>query len=190
MSSARFILVSWMTLSVLLAACQRPPHFNSRDISGVAWGGDFSLTASTGQTQRLSDYRGKVVVLFFGYTHCADICTPTLSKLAALHKRMGADTARLQVLFVTLDPEHDTPAQIKTFLAAFDPSFIGFTGSPAAVHEVAGRYKIGYRTDKSGTIDHSGSIFMIDRAGRLRLLVPNDLSIDAMTQDVKTLVRE
>lgn len=186
----RFNLAFWFGLSLLATACQQPPHFNSRDISGVAWGGDFSLTASTGQTQRLSDYRGKVVVLFFGYTHCSDICTPTLSKLAALYKRMGADAARLQVLFVTLDPQHDTPAQLKTFLAAFDPSFIGFTGSPAAVREVAGRYKVGYQADKSGAIDHSGSIFTIDRAGRLRLLTPNDLSVDAMTQDIKTLLRE
>lgn len=182
--------MAWLAALLALGACQQAPHFNSRDISSGTWGEDFSLTAHTGQPQRLSDYRGKVVLLFFGYTHCPDICAPTLSKLAVLQRRLGSDAAQVQIVFVTLDPAHDTPAQLTTFLSSFDVRFIGLTGSPGAVQHVAAAYKVAYQNGTDGTVDHSGSMFVIDRRGRVRLLGNNEIAVDALLHDVEILLRE
>src|SRR5687767_2990032 len=117
-------LLALATLS-LLWACAPPESYKGTDITGVTWGGDFELTAHTGKRSKSSDYRGKLTVIFFGYTHCPDICAPTLVKLAQSMRALGADAERVQVFFITVDPKHDTPAQLAKFVPAFHPSFVG-----------------------------------------------------------------
>ncbi|BAV32735.1 photosynthetic protein synthase I [Sulfuricaulis limicola] len=178
-----------------LFACTPAPTFKSTDISGVEWGGDFTLTAHTGKPARASDFNGKVVVMFFGYTHCPDICAPTLAKLNQVVKRLGDEAKNVQVLFITVDPEHDTVPQLAGFIPPFNPSFIGLTGSDKEIAAVAAEYKVAYGQNpqaKPGQIlvDHSTGILVKDRKGKLRLLVKNDVTVDDLEHDVRVLLKE
>ena len=128
--SYSFLSIGFFLAAIGFAGCSpSAPTFKSLDISDVEWGGDFELTVHTGERVRFSDSHGKVLILFFGFTRCPDICPPTLTKLALLKKRLGEDADRVQVLFVTVDPEFDTPKQLAAFVPKFDPSFIGLTGT-------------------------------------------------------------
>jgi len=191
----RFIL-GLLLLSVAFAACTPPaPQFKSTNISGVEWGGDFTLTAHTGKPARVSDFNGKVVVMFFGYTHCPDICAPTLVKLDQVVKRLGDEAKNVQVLFVTVDPEHDTVKQLAGFIPPFNPAFIGLTGSDKEIAAVASEYKVAYGQSsqaKPGQIlvDHSTGILVKDKKGKLRLLVKNDVAVEDLESDIRVLLRE
>lgn len=181
--------------ALLIAACSPAPTFKSTDISGVEWGGDFTLTAHTGKPMKASEFNGKVVIMFFGYTHCPDICAPTLVKLDQVVKRLGEDAKNVQVLFITVDPEHDTVQQLAGFIPPFNPSFIGLTGTDKEIAAVAGEYKVAYGKNpqsKPGQIlvDHSTGILVKDRRGKLRLLVKNDVAIDDLEHDIRVLLRE
>ncbi|WP_197702675.1 SCO family protein [Sulfuricaulis limicola] len=161
----------------------------------MEWGGDFTLTAHTGKPARASDFNGKVVVMFFGYTHCPDICAPTLAKLNQVVKRLGDEAKNVQVLFITVDPEHDTVPQLAGFIPPFNPSFIGLTGSDKEIAAVAAEYKVAYGQNpqaKPGQIlvDHSTGILVKDRKGKLRLLVKNDVTVDDLEHDVRVLLKE
>ena len=147
-----------IVLVTVLAACQ-PQKFNAVDVTGSSIGGFFSLTDHTGATRTLRDFSGKVVVLFFGFMHCPDVCPTTLSDMAEVKKKLGKDGERLQVLFVTLDPERDTQALLAQYVPAFDPSFIGLYGSPEATAEVAKNFKIFYQKvpGTTATFVHAGS---------------------------------
>jgi protein SCO1/2 len=186
----------FLFLGVLfIAACSPAPTFKSMDISGVEWGGDFALTAHTGKPVKASDFNGKVVVMFFGYTHCPDICAPTLVKLDQVVKRLGDDAKNVQVLFITVDPEHDTVQQLAGFIPPFNPSFIGLTGSDKEIAAVASEYKVAYGQNlqaKPGQIlvDHSTGILVKDKKGKLRLLVKNDVAVDDLESDIRMLLRE
>ena len=190
----RFFLV-FLLLSAILVACSPPaPTFKSMDISGVEWGGDFTLTAHTGKPVKASDFNGKVVVMFFGYTHCPDICAPTLVKLDQLMKRLGDEAKNVQVLFITVDPEHDSVKQLAGFIPAFNPAFIGLTGSDKEITAVAGEYKVAYGKNpqsKPGQIlvDHSTGILVKDRKGKLRLLVKNDVMVEGLEHDIRILLK-
>src|SRR5712692_9098410 len=128
---------------LLVSACSASaPQFNTTDISTVEWGKDFVLTTHTGERKRLSDFKGKPVVLFFGYTNCPDICGPTLAKLAEVTKKLSEATNRTQVIFISVDPLHDTPSKLAKFVTTFDPNFIGMTGTPAEIAVVTQDYKI------------------------------------------------
>jgi protein SCO1 len=181
-------------VALLLAAC--PPSkstFIGSDITGVDWGGDLSLRAHTGERVSLAGFRGKLVILFFGYSLCPDICSPTLAKLAALRKSLGADGERVQVVFITVDPAHDTVQQLAAFVPRFDPSFIGLTGEPAEIAAAARDYKIAYApsaADPTKQIDHSSGIFVKDASGKIRLLWRNDISVEDMEHDVRLLLRK
>ncbi|MBI5783749.1 MAG: SCO family protein [Gammaproteobacteria bacterium] len=183
-------------LALLVVACSPAPVFKSTDISGVDWGsGDFELTAHTGSRVKVSNFQGKVTVMFFGFTHCPDVCAPTLAKLAVLMKRLGGDASRVQVLFITVDPEHDTVKQLADFVPQFHPSFIGLTGSDREIAAVAGAYKVAYGQNpqsKPGQIlvDHSTGILVKDRKGKLRLLVKNDMPVEDLEHDVRALLKE
>jgi protein SCO1/2 len=187
------ILVT-LLLAASVAGCNPPaPQFRGTDISAVDWGGDFELTAHTGKRVRLSDYRGKVVVLFFGYTHCPDICAPTLNRLAQLMQRLGPDAAHVQVLFVTVDPKHDTPAQLAGFVPKFYESFIGLTGTEAEIGAVTRDYKVAFQAEpKPGAmqpvIAHFGGMMVKDSSGKLRVMLKNDASIDDIVHDVRVLL--
>jgi protein SCO1/2 len=190
-----FRLVASLLAALFVAACTPAPAFKSMDISGVEWGGDFTLTAHTGKPAKASEFNGKVVVMFFGYTHCPDVCAPTLVKLDQVVKRLGDEAKHVQVLFITVDPEHDTVQQLAGFIPPFNPSFIGLTGSDKEIAAVAAEYKVAYGQSsqaKPGQIlvDHSTGILVKDKKGKLRLLVKNDVAVDDLESDIRVLLRE
>jgi protein SCO1/2 len=178
---------------VLAAGCEVTPKFKSTDITGAEYGKSLELPDTSGQPRRLEDFRGKAVVLFFGFTHCPDVCPTTLADLAGVMKALGPDAARVQVLFVTLDPERDTPGALDQYVHAFDPRFIGLRGDAAATQRVAKEFKIYYEKRKQGdtyTIDHSAQSYVIDPQGRLRLLVRHDRLATDLPEDLRTLLGE
>ena len=152
---------------------------------------EFALRGSDGSELTLARYRGKVVLLSFGFTHCAAVCPTTLATLAQARRRSARRPTAVQVVFVTVDPERDLPAQMKAYLAAFDPSFIGATGRPEAL--AAMRKDYGVIADKvpmggSYAVDHTSSIFLIDRDGRLRAMMPYGRDARDFVHDVKLLL--
>ena len=152
---------------------------------------EFLLAGSDGSEVTLARYRGKVVLLGFGYTHCAAVCPTTLATLAQARAQMGAAGERVQVIFVTVDPERDTAAQMKDYLAAFDPSFIGATGEPAALAEVREAYGVSAVREGDGpdyAMAHTSSIFLIDPAGRLRAMMPFGHTAADFAHDIALLL--
>ena len=185
----------FMIAALLVAACTQVPTFKAMDVSGVEWGGDFTLTAHTGKPIKTSDFSGKVVVIFFGYTHCPDVCAPTLVKLDQVVKRLGEDAKNVQVLFITVDPVHDTVPQLAGFVPRFNPAFIGLTGSDKEIAAVAKDYKVAYGANPQAQpgqilVDHSTGILVKDKKGKPRLLVKNDVAVDDLEHDVRVLLRE
>lgn len=184
----------WCTLVALclafaFAGCNKqPPPFRNTAVEGAKWGMDFELTAHTGQRLRTADYRGKVLVMYFGYSHCPDICAPTLAKLAQLSKALGTDANRVQVLFISIDPQHDRPAQLKKYLAGFDPTFIGLTGTADELGVVATEHVAYFKPTKAGRIDHTGMLFVKDTSGRMRLLMRETAPLDDMLHDLRLLL--
>jgi len=180
-------------LGLALAACSNEaPKFKSADITGADYGKTLELTDHTGKPRRLEDFRGKAVVLFFGFTHCPDICPTTLADVANALKTLGADAERVQVLFVTVDPERDTQEALAKYVGAFDPRFLGLRGDAAATQRAAKEFKIYYEKRKSGdsySVDHSGQSYVIDPQGRLRLLVRPDRIAQDLPPDLRTLLR-
>lgn len=190
-----FVSIRSMLLAavvVMASACtDSKPAFKATDISAVEWGKDFELTAHTGKRMKLSEFHGKLLVLFFGYTHCPDICSPTLAQLARVQERLGAEAGRVQVLFVSVDPAHDTPAQLAGFIPKFHPSFIGLTGSDAEIRAVTADYKIAYQAGQvADSIDHSGGVYVKDARGRLRLYLKQGASAEDMLHDLRLLLKE
>jgi protein SCO1/2 len=182
-----------MALPVWVAACSpTPPPFRGTGLDKVVWGGDFVLTADSGARFDTHALRGKVQAVFFGYTHCPDICAPTLARLAQARQALGADAARLQVLFVSVDPRRDTPAQVGKFVSGFDASFVGLTGSEAEIATIAADHMAYFRSagKDGGRIEHSGMLFVKDARGRMRLLVRETASLDDLVHDLRLLLRE
>jgi len=157
-------------------------------------GRDFTLTDPAGRQRTLADYRGKVVVLFFGYTQCPDVCPTTLSALAETVKLLGADADRVQVIFVTVDPDRDTAEVLASYVTAFNPSFVGLRGDAEAIARTAKEFKILYqkqpgRTPESYTVDHSAGTFVFDTQGRLRVYLGNGQGPDVFAHDIRELLR-
>lgn len=190
-----------------IAACspgsESVPRFKGTDITAVEWGRGFDLADHNGRRRTLGDFRGKVVLAFFGYTNCPDACPLALAEMAQLVKQLGPDGNRVQGLFVTVDPERDTPERLKSYVPAFHPSFLGLRGSAVETAQLASEFKIWFRKagDKSGDhathggehgkymVDHSTAIFMFDTEGRIRLLhSANGRSVAALVHDVKLLL--
>ncbi|WP_148714850.1 SCO family protein [Chitinolyticbacter meiyuanensis] len=177
---------------VALAACSRPP-FKGSDLTGANFGGDFQLVDHTGKARLLSDYRGKVIALFFGYTHCPDVCPTTMAELSAAMKQLGDKAGEVQVLFVSVDPKRDTPALLSQYVPAFNKRFVGLTGTEAQVSAVAKQYKVVYqRQDQadSYTVDHTAGTYLLDRKGRLRVLENYGAGPDVLAHDLALLVEE
>lgn len=189
-----------IALALITSACdqrplQSPGRFTSTDITGVPWGQDFDLTDQLGRPRKLADFRGKAVMLFFGYTNCPDICPVTMAKMASVVKDLGDGRQRVQGLFVTLDPARDTAQALQTFVTAFNPDFLGLTGDLAAITALAKEFKMFVavrEADPQGRYDvaHGGGIFVFDASGRLRLFMRDDLSVDVMTADLTRLLRD
>lgn len=176
----------------LAAGCNSSPRFKSTDITGAEYGRHLDLTDHTGRPRHLEDFRGKAVVVFFGFTHCPDVCPTTLAEVAAGLKKLGPDADRVQVLFVTVDPERDTPQALAQYVTAFDPRFLGLYGNQAETLRAAKEFKIYYEKRKSGdtyTVDHSSQSYVIDPQGRLRLLVRPERIARDLSDDLRTLLR-
>jgi protein SCO1 len=175
-------------LLAALAACGGSgPQFRNVDITGADYGKDFTLVDHTGKTRTLADFRGKAVVVFFGYTHCPDVCPTTLAELKMVKQQLGADGERLQVLFVTVDPERDTQEALARYVPAFDPMFIGLRGDAAATAKVAKDFKVFYQkvpgsAPNNYSVDHTAGSYVFDPQGRVRLFArqgnPADLASD------------
>lgn len=185
-------------LAVVLAACGRSPSapsFRATDVTGADFGKELQLTDFNGQRRQLSDFRGKAVVVFFGYTHCPDVCPTTLSTLAAAIKRLGPDGDKVQVLFVTADPERDTAEVLKQYVTAFSPSFLGLRGTADETAAVAKEFKVIVQKNAGAdpnnyTVDHSSGTYIYDPAGKLRLYVGYGQDADVFAHDIGLLLKK
>jgi len=185
-----------LVLLLMLGACQQGrPGFRATDITGADFGRDFALTDHTGKSRSLSDFRGRVVVMFFGFTHCPDVCPTTLAELAAVVKKLGTDGDRVQVLLVTVDPERDTPQVLSQYVTAFNPRFLALRGTAEETARVAKEFKIiyqkiaGVRPD-SYTMDHSAGTYIFDTQGRLRLYVSYGQGPEIFAHDIALLLKQ
>jgi protein SCO1 len=184
-----------LLFAILLAACDPDgPRFNNVDVTGASYARDFRLTDFNGKPRALADFRGKVVVVFFGYTQCPDVCPTTLSDMAEVKKRLGPDGDKLQVIFVTLDPDRDTPQVLSQYVPAFDPSFLGLLGTRDETAAVAKEFKVFYqkvpgKTETSYTLDHTAGSYVFDREGRLRLFLRHAGAVEPIVEDLRKLVR-
>lgn len=182
-------------LAVALAACTPDgPRFNSADITGASFARDFALADPAGAPRALADFRGKVVVVFFGFTQCPDVCPTALATLAAAIRKLGPDEARVQGIFISIDPERDTGELLARYAPAFHPGFVGLRGDAAATERVAKEFKVIYRkapgkTPDTYTMDHSSGMFVFDPQGRVRLFVSHGQGADALAQDLRELIR-
>ena len=182
-------------LTLLVAACtDSKPQFKAVDITGAEYAKDFQLPDANGQVRGLKDFQGKAVVVFFGYTQCPDVCPTTLTELAQAKKLLGADGAKVQGVFITVDPERDTPEVLKAYMANFDPSFVALRGSPEQTAAVAKDFKVYYKkvegkTPTSYTMDHSAASYVYDPQGRLRLYTRYGTGPQALADDLKLLLQ-
>ncbi|HEY0665799.1 MAG TPA: SCO family protein [Gallionella sp.] len=186
---------SWMLLlAALLVACEPaklPSPFRASDVSSRFTQADFQLTDHNGKPRTLADFRGKVTVLFFGYTHCPDVCPTTLADMAQVMRMLGKDAARVQVLFVTVDPERDRPGLLKQYAPAFDPSFLSLYGDAQATQRAAAAFDIKYEkqpTASGYSVDHSAGTYLIDPQGRVRLLAPYGQRAGWLAEDIRLLL--
>jgi protein SCO1/2 len=188
--------LAWLPILALLAGCKGGgPAFQSTDITGAEFGREFTLTDQSGARRTLADFRGKVVVVFFGFTHCPDVCPTTLAKLAGAMKTLGADADRVQVLLITVDPERDTAAVLGPYVTAFDPRFIALRGTAEETAAVAKEFKVIYQKVAGGTpenysMDHSAGSYVFDAEGRLRLYVAYGQGGDVFAHDIAQLLKQ
>jgi protein SCO1/2 len=194
--------LAWLAASgaLLLAGCDRltpsgqaAAPFNGIDITGATYARDFQLTDFNGQPRRLSDFKGQVVMLYFGFVQCPDVCPTALSRAAAVQQQLGPSAADLQVIFVTVDPERDTPELLREYMAAFDPSFLALTGSAQAIQATADEFRAYYKkvpTGSSYTMDHTALSYVFDRQGRIRVVLRHEQSAADYAADIGRLLAE
>ncbi len=195
-TTRRRLLLGTATLPLwaALAACgesEPKPSFTGTDITGANYGRDFALSDPDGKRRTLADFKGKVVMIFFGFTQCPDICPTALTRAAEVKQQLGAAGNDLQVIFVTVDPERDTPEVMRAYTAAFDPSFLGLRGDLAQTEATAKEFKVFYEkvpTRTSYTMDHSAFTYLIDRKGRMRVVMRYAQSASEFTADVRALL--
>lgn len=183
-------------LGLGLTGCERPvATFKSTDITGAPYAKTFNLPDTSGQRRSLSEFKGKVVVVFFGYTQCPDVCPSTMLELAQVKRELGPDGQRLQALFITIDPERDTPEVLNTYVSAFDPSFLALRGTPEETSAAAKEFKAFFakvpgKTPTSYTMDHSVGNYVFDTQGKVRLFVRNGSGVPAWLADIKALLAQ
>jgi protein SCO1/2 len=184
-----------LSCALVLAACQKDPvKFNSTDLTGLDFAKDFSLTDHHGQKKRLADYQGKAVFVFFGYTQCPDVCPTTMTDMAQVMKLLGKDADKLQVVFITVDPERDTKELLNQYVPQFDQRFIGMYGSLEETKKTASDFKVFYSKvpNKEGTnysVDHTAAAYIFDPQGRVRLFVRYGEKPELIAQDIQQLLR-
>lgn len=190
----RWIAVLLLSSLFWLAGCtDQPAVFRGSDISGTKLGQQWKLTDMNGQARDQSSFVGKVQLVFFGFAQCPDVCPTSLSELSEAMKLLGPDADRVQVLLVTVDPERDTPDLLRQYLSAFDPRFLGLTGTPEQVRQAASSFKAFYskvpRPGGDYTMDHSASFYLLDRNGEARVLLSNNMGAAAIAHDIKALLK-
>lgn len=182
---------------LLLAGCDKAAApaapFKSVDITGADYGRDFPMPDLDGRPRSVADFKGKVTVVFFGYTQCPDVCPTTMSELAAVKKQLGADGDKLQAVFITIDPERDTAEILKAYMGSFDPSFVALRGTPEQTLELTKSFKAFFRKVSgkepgSYTMDHTAGAYVYDPQGRLRLFVRYGQPVEAWVSDLKQLL--
>jgi protein SCO1/2 len=179
-----------------MSACsENKPKFSAIDITGADYARDFALTDHNGQPRSLKDFAGKVVVMFFGYTQCPDVCPTSMAELAEVKKLLGKDGDRLQGLFVSIDPERDAPAMLKEYMGNFDPTFLALYTTPDKLAALAKDYKVYYKkvdgkTPTSYTMDHSAGCYVYDTQGKLRLFTRYGSGAPALAADIKLLLQQ
>jgi len=185
----------WLLAAALAGGCgdqAQAPRFKLTDVTGAGFGKALNLTDHNGRPRTLADFRGKVVTVFFGFTHCPDVCPTTLAEMAQVMKELGADADQLQVLFVTVDPERDTQKLLAQYVPSFHPGFIGLYGDRDATARAAKEFKIYYNQQpaKSGSysVDHSAGTFILDREGRLRLYAQYGQGPATLLHDIRLLL--
>ena len=184
-----------IALACALNACGQPaaPKYQLTDVTGADFGKSLALTDHTGTPRTLADFQGKVVVIFFGFTQCPDVCPTTLVEMAKVVKELGADGAKVQVLFVSVDPERDTRELLKQYVTAFNPSFLGLAGDAAATARAAKEFKVYVQKQPARggySVDHSAGTFILDQQGRLRLFAQYGVGAPAMLSDIRTLLKQ
>jgi len=192
-------LVAACALTVSIAACDKLPGkqqqvaFQNTDVTGLDYAKGFALTDHTGKPRTLADFKGKVVVVFFGYTQCPDVCPTTMAEMASVMQKLGPLADQVQVLFITLDPERDTQQLLASYVPAFDKRFIGLRGTPEQTAKTAKEFKVFYAkvpgSDPNGyTIDHTAGSYVFDRDGRLRLFIRHGQGPDPIVHDLRQLL--
>jgi len=190
-----------LSAALCLSGCERQGggasapavSFHGVDMTGADYARTLSLPDVDGKARTLADFKGKVVFVFFGFTQCPDICPTTMAELAEVRRRLGPDGDRVQGVFVTVDPERDTPEVLKAYLEGMDPGFVGLRGTLAQTEAVARDFKVFFQKvpSKAGggyTMDHTAGAYIFDPAGHLRLFVRYGTPIDDLTADIKTLL--
>lgn len=187
------IVACW--LAVALGGCgpgAEAPKFKLTDVTGMGSGRELNLTDHNGTPRTLADFRGKIVMVFFGFTHCPDVCPTALVEMAQVVKELGPDGGKVQALFVTVDPERDTPQVLKQYVPSFHPTFLGLTGDLEATARAAKEFKVYFQKQpvKGGgySVDHSAGTFILDREGRLRLFAQHGLGPVVLLHDIRLLL--
>ncbi|GLW61104.1 photosynthetic protein synthase I [Hydrogenophilus thermoluteolus] len=186
--------IVWVVCAVVLTACSDRPAFHAQEITGAEFGRDFALPDTEGKVRRLADFRGEVVALYFGFIQCPDVCPTALARAVEVKRLLGAQGERFRVVFVTVDPERDTPEVVRAYLNAFDPTFVGLIPPDAATLEATAKaFRVFYRkvpTGASYTMDHTATTFVYDPKGKLRLAVPHAMDATQFAEDVARLLAE
>jgi protein SCO1 len=191
---ARRLVLSSLAVMALTACSPDKPKFNGIDVTGADYAKGFTLTDHNGQSRSLSDFKGKVVVLFFGYTQCPDVCPTSMNELAEVKRLLGADADKMQGVFVTVDPARDTTELLKAYMGNFDPTFVAFVPTADELPVVAKQFKIYYKkvegqTPTSYTMDHSAGSYVYDMQGNLRLYSRYGSGATVLAQDIQTLLK-
>ncbi len=196
----KLLVIGLMALSALLAACERRaaaprPEFTNTDLTGLPYAKDFALTDHNGKARTLADFKGKVVLMFFGYTQCPDVCPTTMAEMAAAMKELGPQADQVQVLFVTVDPERDTRQLLAEYVPAFDQRFLGLYGTAEQTAAVGKEFKVFYakvpgKTPGSYTMDHTAASYVFDKQGKIRLLVRSGQGPAPIVHDLKLLLAQ
>ncbi|MGZ8291290.1 MAG: SCO family protein [Telluria sp.] len=190
-------LLSICALALLLSGCDKlasqPPSFKNTDLTGLDYARDFALTDHNGKPRTMADFKGKVVIVFFGFTQCPDVCPTTLSEMAGAMQALGKQADDVQVLFITVDPERDTQALLAQYVPAFDKRFLGLRGTPEQTTQVAKEFKVFFakvpgKQPGSYTMDHTAASYVFDRNGKVRLFVRYGQGVEPLVHDLKQLL--
>jgi len=190
-------LLALLAFAVLLAGCDkinnRPVQFQNTDLTGLDYARDFALTDHNGKPRTIADFKGKVVVMFFGYTQCPDVCPTTMVEMANVIKELGPSGKDVQVLFVTIDPERDKPELLKQYVPAFNPTFLGLYGDAAATARTAKEFKVYYAkvpgsTPANYSMDHTAGSYVFDRNGKIRLFLRHGKGPASIVPDLRQLL--